>query len=121
MATNERLTAFNINSIDIKIMSGLRRISTPTTPSVKIRALTIKYADNGTWHIFLLPTSVCFPQYHCSQDGNNNQQACYLKGKDKAMEEGQAKGLGIALCSNDMRETIRAPVAVGSRINRRFP
>src|SRR6266581_9266311 len=47
MATNDKLTAFNINSMDIKIMSGLRRMSTPTTPIVKIIALTMRYADNG--------------------------------------------------------------------------
>src|SRR5260370_41714317 len=47
MATNDKLTAFNINSIDMKIMSGLRLMSTPRTPTVKIRALTIRYADNG--------------------------------------------------------------------------
>src|SRR6202023_1501575 len=47
-ATNDRLTALSINSIDIKIMSGLRRMSTPVAPMVKRTALIIKYADNGT-------------------------------------------------------------------------
>src|SRR6266516_5554323 len=46
-ATNERLTAFNISSMDIKIIKGLRRISTPVTPTVKIMALTMRYHDTG--------------------------------------------------------------------------
>jgi len=31
-ATSARFAAFNISSIDMKITSGLRRITTPTTP-----------------------------------------------------------------------------------------
>src|SRR5258708_10934399 len=71
MATNDRLTAFNINSIDIKIMSGLRRISTPTTPTVNKIALTIKYADNG----IIFSSLRLSPQHQCSQDSDDDEQA----------------------------------------------
>src|SRR2546428_10927031 len=106
MATNDKLTAFNINSMDIKIMSGLRRMSTPTTPIVKIIALTMRYADNGIdtsrattqnqGDPWVAPTirGLRFPaQYHRAKDSYDNQQACQLNAIDGTVENGLAKDI----------------------------
>jgi len=37
--TNAKLTEFNMSSTDMKMMSALRRTSTPTAPMVKSTAL----------------------------------------------------------------------------------
>ena len=41
-ATNERLTAFSINSMDMKIVNVFLRSSTPNTPSENRIALTMR-------------------------------------------------------------------------------
>src|SRR5436305_2476288 len=101
MATNDKLTAFNINSIDMKIINGLRRMSTPTTPTVNNIALTMRYADNGIFFSLCLPA-----QYHRAQQRHDDQQACYLKGIDETVEQCLAKGFRIALRIHDVRKAI---------------
>src|SRR2546421_2024004 len=108
MATNDRLTAFNINSIDMKIMSGLRRIRTPVTPTVNKIALTIKYADNGINLLmcWINPHSTLrlAAQNQCSQERHNNEQACHFKGKGETVEQCQAECFDIPLRVYRVRE-----------------
>jgi hypothetical protein len=47
-ATNAKLTAFNISSMDMNMISMFRLTKTPKTPMVKRTALNIRYEDNGT-------------------------------------------------------------------------
>src|SRR5581483_4472964 len=43
-----RLTAFNISSIDIKMVMMLRRLMKPAMPIAKSTALRIRYQERGT-------------------------------------------------------------------------
>src|SRR5579883_3338391 len=106
----DRFTAFNISSMDIKIVRGLRRTSTPIVPMVNRIALTIKYHVIGIPCIYssdlaglLLPvarlSSTLAPQNHRPQQSHNDQQAGNFKRKSKAVEERHAKGFSVAqLC-----------------------
>ena len=78
-ATNERFTAFNINSIHMNITSGLRRTSTPTVPMVKSTAESSK---GRVWLLNAMPTDL---------DTFENNAAATLTGgaSDAALWAGQ--------------------------------
>src|SRR5579872_4042132 len=74
-----RLTAFSINSIDMKIEMMLRRKRKPVTPSANSTALSSRYQDKGT----ALPISVelLSSQHDRAQDRNQDQHAGDFEGQ----------------------------------------
>ena len=99
-AMNERFTALSISSMDMNMISGLRRTSTPTRADGEEQRADDQIG--GEWHRRTLlapyssPASRTAAQDHRAQHRDHQQQARDLERERVAVEERQPERLGVA-------------------------
>src|SRR5712692_10050345 len=93
-ATSARLAALSISSMDMKMTSGLRRISTPSTPMLNSTADSATYQDSGT---ILLALHLPLRQRHHADDGHEQEHGGDLEREEVVGEQEPPQRLHAAL------------------------
>src|SRR5215469_7954315 len=88
-ATRARLAALSMSSMDMKMMSGSRRMITPSTPRLNSTADSATYQEIGAMS---LAARLALGQRHHSDDGHQEQQGGHLEREQVVREQELPEG-----------------------------